>query len=145
MIQPNEKELFQAGPAPSRKRPVSVASVGGQSAKQVQFRKTWHSESFDQQNTDFVESFKPELYETKMRRTQMAGSLGKIKFSLQYEDKTKRKLIMTLHELQDLQYVKGTENVVGLYITALLIPERDYRFQTKQLSRDTSLKLDEVG
>ena len=133
MVQPNEKELFP-GPAPSRKLQVS---------KQVQFRKTWHSESFDQ-STEFVESFKPELYETKMRRTQMAGSLGKIKFSLQYEDKTKRKLIMSLHELLDLQYVKGTENVVGLYITALLIPERDYRFQTKQLSRDTNIKLDEV-
>ena len=133
MVQPNEKELFP-GPAPSRKLQVS---------KQVQFRKNWHSESFDQ-STEFVESFKPELYETKMRRTQMAGSLGKIKFSLQYEDKTKRKLIMSLHELLDLQYVKGTENVIGLYITALLIPERDYRFQTKQLSRDTNIKLDEV-
>ncbi|XP_066925703.1 synaptotagmin-5-like [Clytia hemisphaerica] len=137
MVQPNEKELFPgpAGSAPKRR--------SGQVQKQVNFRKTWHSESFDQ-SSDFVETFNPELYETKVRRTQMAGSLGKLKFSLQYEDKTKRKLIMSLHELQDLQYVKGTENVVGLYITAMLIPERDYRFQSKQLSRNRNIQLDEV-
>ena len=132
-VQPNERELYPSA-APTRKITVP---------KQVQFRKTWHSESFDQ-STEFVETFKPELYEPKLRRTQMVGSLGKMKFSLQYEDKTKRKLIMSLHELMDLQYVKGTEQIVGLYITAMLIPERDYRFQTKQLTRDSNIKLDEV-
>jgi len=132
-VQPHEKELYPSA-VPTRKITVP---------KQGQFRKTWHSDSFDQSN-EMVETFKPELYESKLRRTQMSGSLGKMKFSLQYEDKTKRKLIMSLHELLDLQYVKGTEQVVGLYITAMLIPERDYRFQTKQLTRDTDIKLDEV-
>lgn len=126
-VQPNEKEL--PGSTTHRLAPVRP------------LRKSWHSDSIDMES---VEGFKPELYEIETRRTQSAGSLGKIKFSLQYEDKTKRKLIMTLHELVDLQYVRGTEQVVSLYITAMLIPERDYRFQSKQLMRDTKIKLDEV-
>lgn len=128
-IQPKENELSS----------LPLTTVGGPQRFQ---KKSWQSEA--SLDMDSMDGFKPELYEIKARRTNSAGSLGKIKFSLQYEDKTKRKLILTLRELIDLQFIRGTENVTMLYITAMLIPERVYRFQGKKLERNTNISLDEV-
>ena len=87
----------------------------------------------------------PELYSPFLRKkTQGLSSLGKIKFSLQYEDKNKKKLIMSLHEITGLHYYRAMENVVGLYISAVLLPERDYRFQSSHLARAERVTLNEV-
>lgn len=134
MVQPNENELFPLS-AMRRKK----------ASKQVAFRQLRHTDSIDSKDGESnLDGFKLELYDANLRRTQMTGSLGKIKFSLQYEDKTKRKLIMSMHELNDLQFVRGMEQVVGIFIKAILIPERDYCFQTKQIPSQKIIKLDEI-
>lgn len=120
-IQPQEREAFHS----ITRKAVLVSSL----------RKR---ESFD------ADGVMPELYETDIRRTQGSSSLGKIRFSLQYENKMKRKLIMTLHDIVDLQFGRGTDHVTHLYVSAVLLPERDYRFQTKELARMQKININET-
>ena len=51
---------------------------------------------------------------------------------------------MSLHEITGLHYYRAMENVVGLYISAVLLPERDYRFQSSHLARAERVTLNEV-
>jgi len=95
-------------------------------------------------DNDFA-TVNPDLYSKSLqRKTQGSSSFGKVRFSLQYEDKSKKKLIMTVHDILGLQFGRGFENVMTLYLSAVLLPERDYRFQSKHIQRSETVELNEV-
>ncbi|XP_065674503.1 synaptotagmin-2 isoform X2 [Hydra vulgaris] len=84
------------------------------------------SESFqDQLNLD--------IYASERRYTQGAGSLGKIKLSLQYEDISKQTLSITFNELLNLTHLG--ENIIGICFETILLPDRQVAYQSKVIEQ----------
>ena len=84
---------------------------------------------------------RPELYLPSRRRTVGLGNLGKIRFSLQFEDKTKKKLNLFLHRLDKLQFTRP--EITEVFVNVILLPERESIYHTKRQSRRPSLVFDE--
>lgn len=82
-----------------------------------------------------------ELYEASSNIIQGSSSLGKLVFTLQYEDNSKKKLIMTLLELSNLRFSKLNENVEAIILAVTLLPEREYVYKTKELERANKMQL----
>lgn len=84
---------------------------------------------------DIYESqLKPELYESNLDLADQSRSfLGKVRYTLQYEDNTKKKLNMIVQMLTDLRFTKAHENVENLFLLVTLLPEREYVYKTNKL------------
>ena len=81
------------------------------------------------------------LYNDFKRKTTQHVNLGKVKFQLQYEDKTRRNLILHLQEIDNMRFIKP--DIVGVYASLILLPEREYKYASKQLYRNTKLEFDQ--
>ena len=80
----------------------------------------------DMTSTDF----RPELYNIERQRTLGIGHLGKAQLSLQYEDKSRKRLNIFLRKLSKLQIIRP--DIVNIYASILLLPEREAIYTTKQ-------------
>ena len=83
----------------------------------------------------------PELYNISRQRTLGIGSLGKVQVSLQYEDKSRKKLNITLKKLTKLQIIRP--DIVGIYASVVLLPEREAIYTTKQQKVSSIAAFDE--
>jgi len=86
------------------------------------------------------DQLKPELYTSTV--DLLETSLGKVTFSLQYEDNSKRKLNMVMRELAHLDLTKGPlEHVHSLLLSVTLLPEREYVYKSKTINANTYVVL----
>ncbi len=75
-------------------------------------------------------NIRPELYDISRRKTVGKGNLGKISISLQYEDKSRKKLDLFIQKITKLQFARP--DIIGIYASIVLLPEREGIFTTNQ-------------
>ena len=73
---------------------------------------------------------RPEMYNIARQRTLGVGQLGKLHVSMQYEDKSRKKMNIIINELTKLQAMRP--DVVSIYASVVLLPERESIYTTKQ-------------
>lgn len=81
------------------------------------------------QDMTMLSTFDPKMYDIKRQRTVGAGELGKIELSVQYENNSRKKLILSLNRIRKLQL---RPDISGIYASVVLLPEREVIYTTKQ-------------